>query len=127
VRLSGWIKTADVTDQAAIWLVAHGERHVLVFDEMDDRPVKGTTSWKQYEVVLDIPENAINLRFGGLISGRGQAWFDDLALEIVGQEVPVTAKMSDAEKNADRESLANLKRAARTAPVNLGFENGSIK
>jgi hypothetical protein len=127
VRLSGWIKTAGVTSFASIWLSANGERHVLAFDNMQDRADKGTTDWKRYEVVLDIPENAINLEFGTLLSGKGQAWFDDLTLEIVGSDVPVTAKLSDTEKSADRESLANLKPASRRSPLNLGFENGEIK
>jgi|ERR1051326_984278 ketosteroid isomerase-like protein len=127
VRLYGWIKTADVVYVASIWMRAEGERHMLAYGDMQDRPVKGTTDWKRYEVVLHIPDNAINLKFGAFLQGKGQAWFDDFALEIVGPDTPVTDKLSDVEKKSDRESLANLKRSLRTAPVNLGFENGIVK
>lgn len=126
VRLSGWIKSTDV-EYAGIWLRADIERHELAFDNMADRPVKGTTDWKRYEVVLDIPDNTTNLRFGAVLVGKGQAWFDDFALETVGPDVPVTSKMSDEERKADHESLINLKRQSKTMPVNLGFENGTVK
>ena len=48
-----------------------GDKHLLGFDNMDDRAVKGTTDWKQFEFVLDVPTGAVNVLFGNLISGKG--------------------------------------------------------
>ena len=122
VRLTGWLKTADV-GEAALWMRADGEGQRLAFDNMADRFAKGTTDWKQYSIVLDIPENAVNLAFGALVTGNGQAWADDLVLEAVSKDIPVTAPSM----NEESESKANLKRSPRSAPINLGFESGAVK
>jgi erythromycin esterase-like protein len=87
IRYSGWIKTAGVTRGfAGLWWRADGEAGVLAFDNMQTREIKGTTDWKEYEVALEIPEQTININFGVLLPGDGKAWFDDLKVEIAGQE-----------------------------------------
>ena len=87
IRYSGWIKTAGVTRGfAGLWWRADGEAGVLAFDNMQARGIKGDTDWKEYEVVLEIPEKTININFGAILPGDGKAWFDDLKVEIGGQE-----------------------------------------
>jgi hypothetical protein len=63
---------------------------MLAFDNMQNRPIKGTTDWKQYESILDVPEEAANIAFGVLLSGAGKAWLNDVKFEIVGSQVPTT-------------------------------------
>ena len=53
--------------------------------ESDDRAVRGTTPWKQYNVEIDVDARAENFVFGGLLAGVGTAWFDDLAIEVNGR------------------------------------------
>ena len=60
IRLSGWLKTENA-DSAAMWMRLDGDKHLLGFDNMDDRPVIGTTNWKQYELVLDVPAESVTL------------------------------------------------------------------
>jgi tetratricopeptide (TPR) repeat protein len=58
----------------------------LAFDNMAypvDRSVAGTTNWNQYEIVLDVPEEASVICFGFLLSGTGALWGDDLAFELL--------------------------------------------
>jgi hypothetical protein len=38
----------------------------LGFDNMSDHAVKGTTDWKMYSVVLDVPDDAKNIFLGAL-------------------------------------------------------------
>src|SRR4051794_15329475 len=46
IRLTGWIKTKDVEDWAALWFRIDGpDRKMLGFDNMMDRPLKGTLDW----------------------------------------------------------------------------------
>jgi hypothetical protein len=59
----------------------------LSFDNMQDRAIKGTTGWKKYEIVLDVPENTSMLAYGALLSGTGQIWFANLTFEIVDNAV----------------------------------------
>src|SRR5262249_6901166 len=83
VRLAGFLKTRDVVDWSGLWLRVDGPNSTLAFDNMASRPVKGTTDWTRYEVVLDVPEAAVRLAFGPLLVGAGQVWADDLSLDVV--------------------------------------------
>lgn len=90
VRMSAWVKTEDA-DWAALWLRVDGkEGDILAFDNMRERPIKGTSEWSCHEVVLEVPRSSEALCFGVLLSGRGQAWVDDFSFEAVSQEVEVT-------------------------------------
>ena len=44
----------------------------------------------EYEIVLDVPEQADQISFGLLLTGKGQVWMDDLKFEVVGKDVPTT-------------------------------------
>ena len=91
VRLSGYIKSEAVEPWAGFWMrVDDANGKVLSFDNMQERPVIGTTDWKQYDVVLDVPENSFNIALGILLGGKGQLWFDELHFEAVEQNVPTT-------------------------------------
>ena len=92
VRYRGYLRTEKVvTRRAALWMRIEGsDDEVLAFDNMRDRRVHGTTGWKRHEVVLDVPAEAAAMCFGMLLSGDGFAWVDDLKIEIVGKDVPIT-------------------------------------
>lgn len=107
VRLSGYIKSKDVTDWAGMWFRIDGQDKAspLAFDNMQKRPIKGTTGWKKYEIVLDAPENSEAFAFGVLQSGPGEIWLDDLKFEVVDKSVPLTNLL---EKGAADEKPRNL-------------------
>ena len=93
LRLSAWMKTEDAKDGGAhLWLRIDAKEGgaMLGFDNMDSRPVKGTTEWKNYSIVLDVPANADALAFGFFIDGTGRAWVSGVRLEEVGPDVPTT-------------------------------------
>ena len=62
----------------------------------------------EYQVVLNVPKHATGISFGILVSKSGTVWLNNVKLEIVGNEVPVTAKPFGA---------------MQEEPVNLNFEN----
>ena len=86
VRYSGYIKTAKVTrGYAGLWWRVDGKNgQVLAFDNMQNRGAKGKTDWQRYEIELPIAADAANIYFGALHTGDGQAWFDDLTVELDG-------------------------------------------
>ncbi|MDQ3588492.1 MAG: hypothetical protein M3375_09120 [Actinomycetota bacterium] len=95
VRFSGALKCKDVEDRVGLWMRVDGPpapegRRMLAFDNMAGRPVDGTTDWKRYEVVLDIPAEAWAIALGVLLVGQGQAWMSDFNVETVGPEVETT-------------------------------------
>jgi len=111
VRLSAFVKAEMVSDWAGVWMRVDGpsegnQPKSLAFDNMQGRPIKGTIDWTRVEIVLDVPNDAIDIAFGILLSQGGEVWLDDLTFEIVPTTVPVTGRGS----------------AVNKAPTNLDFE-----
>src|SRR5512133_3853372 len=50
VEFSGWVKTADVSGVASIWMRLDGASGGLAFDSSEKLQVKGTTEWTRYTV-----------------------------------------------------------------------------
>ena len=123
LMFSGYIRTQEVVGSAGLWVQIGGGGGSVGFDNMRERPDKGTMDWAKYEVVLDVPENSVAVAFGFRLSGPGQAWVDDLNFEVVGQNVPVTNmpavnRTNPANVDAQARAAANMP----TQPVNLDFE-----
>jgi len=62
----------------------------LAFDNMQSRPIKGTTDWQKYGVVLDVPQDATGVFSGVLLGGTGQVWISNPKFEVVGAAVQTT-------------------------------------
>ena len=92
VKMTADIKSENVTGWAGMWfrVDAKNSRNSLAFDNMQDRPIKGTTGWKQCQIVLDVPADAGKLAYGVLLDGEGKVWFGNVSFEIVGDSVPLT-------------------------------------
>jgi hypothetical protein len=90
VRLSAFIRTNGVSDWAGLWLRVDQRSGVHTLDNMQNRPIRGTTDWTEHHVVLDVPTNTASLHFGVLQSGPGTTWLDDVRLAIVDSSVPTT-------------------------------------
>lgn len=135
VRLSAYIKAERVTGHAGLWMLVDGAGYSLDFDNMANRPIKGTADWQRYEVVLDVPEESFSLVFGSLLHGEGQVWADDFKLEIVGLDVPSTGQPAFRERNRDafmrrpEEERRNTQDIVmtriyqlRVKPINMNFD-----
>jgi hypothetical protein len=66
------------------------ENTMVGFDNMQNRSIKGTQPWQQYDVVLDVPQGATDIAFGVLLTGAGEVWMNDVSFEVVGTETPTT-------------------------------------
>lgn len=111
MRLSGYIKTKDVETFAGMWMrVDSHSDDVLQFDNMSNRPIKGTTNWNRYSIVLDVPSGSAVISFGIILSGRGQVWVDQINFDEVGKDVETTNLEVQGELLDE--------------PVNLSFEEG---
>ncbi len=86
IRFSGYIKTANVSNYAGFWWRSDGrDNKRLTFANLKEAAPKGTTEWYRYELELPVPEDAAAIYFGALLAGSGNAWFDDLQVEIDGK------------------------------------------
>jgi hypothetical protein len=105
VRFTALVKSEGVEKWAGLWMRVDGaSQKSLAFDNMGDRPIKGTTAWQSYDVVLDVPQTATGIFFGVLMEGAGEVWLNSANFEVVGTEVPTTGASSSA------------------GPTNLSFE-----
>src|SRR5437879_23893 len=86
MRLSAMVKSDEIDDWAGLWMRVDGEGvgESIAFDNMQNRPITGTTNWQKYEVVLDISQESIHIALGILLSGTGQVWLSDVHFEKVG-------------------------------------------
>ena len=90
VRFSGVVKSQGVVSWASLWMRVDQGRDMVAFDNMQDRPVKGTTDWQRYDVVLDVPPDSTGISFGILLDGAGEVWLSSTKFDVVGADVPVT-------------------------------------
>ncbi len=93
ITLKAFLKTENISEDgmAGLWMRIDGEGEMLAFDNMQDRPVKGTTDWKEYTVTLSLSDEAKTVNIGGLMTGTGKMWVDNFRLFVDGRplaEVP---------------------------------------
>jgi hypothetical protein len=107
VRFSGFVKSDEVQSWAGLWMRVDKGQEMVAFDNMQDRPIKGTTGWQKYEVVLDVPQDATGIALGVLLGGSGEVWLNGGKFEVVGADVPTTGgkgvKLPDGPTNLDFE------------------------
>jgi len=71
VRFSAAVCAADA-DWAGLWMRVDGSHGgaPLPFDNMQQRPISGTTQWQRHNIVLDIADHARAIAFGVLLVSR---------------------------------------------------------
>ena len=110
VMLTAYAKSDIVDGWSGVWFrINGGNRQVLAFDNMFNRPITGQTDWQQYDLVLDIPQHAKQMTYGILLSGTGTVWLDNLSFNVVANSYPVTDM--------------KLQKQPKPQPRNLDFEN----
>ncbi|HEY8088540.1 MAG TPA: hypothetical protein VIF09_11860, partial [Polyangiaceae bacterium] len=95
VRMRAYVRTENVTGWAGLWMrvdAADPDHRWTAFDNMSERPLRGTRDWARYELVLDVAPDASAIAFGMLLHGAGQAWIDDVVFDVVDTKVPTTGQ-----------------------------------
>jgi len=105
IRFSANVKAEAVPSWAGLWLRVDKQSTSVAFDNMQDRPIAGTTGWQNYAVVLNVPQDATGIFFGILLTGPGTVWLNGVKIEEVGSDIPTTGRSStkrgDQPKNLD--------------------------
>jgi hypothetical protein len=118
IRLSAWVAPEKVSGKGGLWLrVDHPNgRRALAFDNMETRPIRGTSGWRRHELVLDVSAIADRIFYGALLDGAGRLRVDGFEIEVVGREVAVTdmIRWAPGPENLDFEgdSEGDFERAA---------------
>ena len=83
IRLEGEVKTKNVEQLAGLWLRADdADGNMVFFDNMQKRPIRGTTSWTKYTIDTTLPSKTVWLNYGILLVGRGMIWADNFRLMV---------------------------------------------
>ena len=90
VRLSANLRT-ERAGRVQMWMKVTGASdRVLAFDDMQSRPLRGTTRWRHYTIVLQVPANATEISYGFLLAGSGTVWGNDFTLGTAAASTPLT-------------------------------------
>jgi hypothetical protein len=100
IRFSAYVESQSVARWAGLWMRIDGERQqnnapaALGFDNMQNRPIKGSNGWQRYDVVLDVPPSAEGIAMGIVLDGTGEVWLNSSKIEVVDSTVPTTSLQS---------------------------------
>lgn len=112
IRLEGFMKIKDVENGfAGLLLRVDGNGTSLAFDNMQNQNITGTRDWQKYNITLNYPEGAENIFIAGILTGRGEAWFDDFVLSIDGKNV---------------QTLKEVEKKLSKAQLDKEFDNGTL-
>ena len=92
VRLTAFLRTEAVIHRATLSL---GATSPALAGQSASVEVSGTTPWKKYELVADVPGAADLIEFLVTLDGAGTVWADDFAFEQVDKSVPVTVRQPE--------------------------------
>jgi len=88
IELKAYMKLENVTDEpVGLMLRIDGPTGPLQFDNMQQKNIKGTSDWKEYSVILPLPEDAKTIFIGAILAGKGKLWVDDFQLLIDGVDI----------------------------------------
>ncbi len=91
VRFAAFVKARNVEGWAGLWMRFDGPFSVtLKLDNMQNRPIIGSSEWNYYTCVLDVPRETEIINIGILLSGKGQVWIDHASFQEVDRSVPTT-------------------------------------
>ena len=116
IKFSGYIKTNEDAQWAVLWMRVDKPAEKCRLDNMMDRLVSADKDWTKCEVVMEVPRDAFNIAFGGMMGGPGQMWFCKLRFEIVPDSTPTTDEGKDVQGPKINPNIV-----LNTVPVNLDF------
>lgn len=88
ITLEGYMKIKNVTNGfAGLLLRIDGNGRTIAFDNMESQNITGTKDWQKYSITLFYLEEVENIYVAGILSGKGEVWFDDFTLTIGGEDI----------------------------------------
>ncbi|TDG37344.1 peptidase S41 [Pedobacter changchengzhani] len=111
IQLEGCMKIKNVEKGfAGLLLRIDGNGTSLAFDNMQSQKITGTKDWQKYSITLKYPKGAETIFMGGILSGKGEAWFDDFTVSIDGKNI---------------QTLKEENKELSKAQLDKEFDNGS--
>ena len=129
IRLSGRIKYENVKGFVGLLMRidGSGKNKSLAFESMQRLKIKGTNDWKEYSIQIPFPNGAENIYVGGILGGKGTAWFDDFKITMDGKDIETikeTSKIYLKNYNPDKLNSAIHK---SSVPIDLSTDDIILK
>jgi len=86
IELTAYLKIENATD-GFVGLLLRIDGGKGGFDNMEKQAIQGTHDWKKYSIKMPYPKGAKTIFVGGLIAGKGEAWFDNFDVLIDGKSI----------------------------------------
>jgi hypothetical protein len=102
VMLEGQLRSKQIEQWAGLWLRADGVENPLFFENMSNRPIRGSTPWTTYTIIARLPTETTWLNYGIVLQGRGTLWADNLRVMVRdarGAWIPVGAESEASESH----------------------------
>jgi hypothetical protein len=78
-------EVAGAGNQGQLWMrVDRKGSNVGFFDNMQDRPIVAA-SWRDYQIIGDVVEDAESISLGLMLIGGGRVWLDAVRFESIGK------------------------------------------
>jgi len=79
LRFSGEVKVEQVEQQAGLYIRTNGRDERL----RSQNVVQGTDEWMRYEATIPVAQDALFIRFGLVLHGKGQIWLANARLDVI--------------------------------------------
>jgi len=79
LRFSGEVKVEQVEQQAGLYIRTNGRDERL----RSQNVVQGTHDWMRYEATIPVAQDALFIRFGLVLHGKGQIWLANARLDVI--------------------------------------------
>jgi hypothetical protein len=123
LRLSGWVRHLNLGGSTAgLWMRVDGNFETLGFDNFSTRPLRGTSDWHQVDIILDVPDDAIGIEFGALMSARGDLVVDDLRLDVINANGPTTNQLTGPQATSFDAATFYATSVGPRIAANMGFD-----
>lgn len=80
IRFEGNLQALNVLQWCGLWLRIDDDKEAVFFDNMHDRSISGTTQPSTHAIEVDVPQNAVWLNYGVILSGQGTVLVNSLRL-----------------------------------------------
>lgn len=91
IRFSAKIKTANLSSEVGLFMkVLDSVPDFILADEIYGSGASVTNDWTELAVVIDVPNEARYINFGGVLQSNGSFWIADLQISEVGEDIPLT-------------------------------------
>jgi len=85
VKFGAWVKfkIEEIDAHGKLWIVARNEQRQTIISLYGDDDKIIDTNWHYKQIIILVPPDTDELRFGFLIEGKGRLWADDATFEIL--------------------------------------------